>query len=84
MEEATCNKIAEFIAALSNPYRVRILCVLCAGELNVGEIARTVGIPPSHVSSHLRILYAQGYINRRREVGTGLLHPPPPSGEGVP
>ena len=67
MQESICCEIAEFIAVLANPYRVRILCVLFAGEASVGEIARAVSLPPAHVSSHLRILYDRGYVDRRRE-----------------
>ncbi len=51
MEESTCCEVAEFIAVLANPYRVRILCALSDGELSVGEIARTVNLSPAHVSS---------------------------------
>jgi DNA-binding transcriptional ArsR family regulator len=67
MQESVCCEIAEFIAVLANPYRVRILCVLFAGEASVGEIARAVNLPPAHVSSHLRVLYDRGYVDRRRE-----------------
>jgi len=67
MQESVCYEIAEFIAVLANPYRVRILCVLFDGEASVGEIARAVSLPPAHVSSHLRILYDRGYVDRHRE-----------------
>ena len=67
MNEETCLSISEFIGVLSNPYRVNILCTLFAGEKNVTEIAQTVGLPPAHVSSHLRILYDRGYLDRRHE-----------------
>lgn len=67
MNEETCLLISEFIGVLSNPYRVNILCALFAGEKNVSDIAKEVGLPPAHVSSHLRILYDRGYLDRRRE-----------------
>ena len=67
MNQETCLSISEFIAVLSNPYRVRILCTLFSGEKNVTDIAHEVGLPPAHVSSHLRILYDRGYLERRRE-----------------
>ena len=67
MDQETCLLMSEFIAVLSNPYRVRILCALFAGEKNVGDIAEEVGLPPAHVSSHLRVLYDRGYLARRRE-----------------
>lgn len=67
MNEETCLLISEFIAVLSNSYRVRILCTLFSGEKSVGDIAAEVGLPPAHVSSHLRVLYDRGYLERRRE-----------------
>ena len=67
MNQETCLSISEFIAVLSNPYRVRILCTLFVGEKNVTDIAHEVGLPPAHVSSHLRVLYDRGYLERRRE-----------------
>ena len=67
MNEIVCQELSEFIGVLSNPYRIRILCALASGEKNVGDIASSVGLPPAHVSSHLRILYDRGYVVRRRE-----------------
>ena len=67
MDEETCLSISEFIAVLSNPHRVRILCSLFSGERNVSDIAKEVGLPPAHVSSHLRVLYDRGYLERRRD-----------------
>ncbi len=59
--------ISEFIAVLANPYRVGILCALFEGEKSVGEIADIVNLSSAHVSSHLRILYDRGYLERRQE-----------------
>jgi len=67
MDQETCLSISEFIGVLSNPYRVKILCALFAGEKNVSEIAQAVDLPPAHVSSHLRVLYDRGYLDRRHE-----------------
>jgi|AntAceMinimDraft_16_1070373.scaffolds.fasta_scaffold15732_2 DNA-binding transcriptional ArsR family regulator len=67
MDQETCLSISEFIGVLSNPYRVKILCALFAGEKSVSEIAQAVALPPAHVSSHLRVLYDRGYLDRRRE-----------------
>ncbi|MBU0595308.1 metalloregulator ArsR/SmtB family transcription factor [Candidatus Bipolaricaulota bacterium] len=63
----TCQRVAEFIGVLANPYRVGILCCLSDQERSVGEIARIVDLPPAHVSAHLRVLYDRGYLERRRE-----------------
>ena len=67
MDERTCCAIAEFLSALSNPTRIRILCALFANERCVGEIASEIGLSQAHTSSHLRVLYDRGYLSRRRE-----------------
>ena len=67
MNQETCLSISEFISVLSNPYRVSILCTLFSGEKNVSDIAQEVGLPSAHVSSHLRVLYDRGYLDRRHE-----------------
>jgi DNA-binding transcriptional ArsR family regulator len=67
MDEAQCCAVSEFLSVLSNPHRIRILCALLDGERNVGEIAGAVGLPSAHVSSHLRVLYDRGYVERRRD-----------------
>jgi len=67
MNETACQKLAEFVGVLANPYRIRILCVLALGEENVGGIAAAVSLSPPHVSAHLRVLYDRGYVSRRRE-----------------
>jgi len=67
MTDGECLLISEFIGVLANPYRVGILCALFEGEKSVGEIADIVNLPPAHVSSHLRVLYDRGYLERRQE-----------------
>ncbi len=67
MDEKTCCAVAEFVSALSNPTRIRILCALSTGERCVGEIADAVGLSQAHTSAHLRVLYDRGYLSRRRE-----------------
>lgn len=67
MDEAQCCAVSEFLSVLSNPYRVRILCALLDGEQNVSQIATALSLSPAHVSSHLRVLYDRGYVERRRD-----------------
>jgi len=67
MEPVTCQRVAEFVGVLSNPYRIGILCCLADQERSVGEIAKSVDLPAAHVSAHLRVLYDRGYLDRRRE-----------------
>lgn len=61
------------LAALSDRSRVRILRVLEQAELGVGELSRSLGMPQSTVSRHLKPLFELGYVNKRSE-GTASLY----------
>ena len=61
------------LAALSDLARLRILRLLAAGELSVGELARALQLPQSTVSRHLKVLFGAGWIGRRSE-GTASLY----------
>ncbi|WP_253202020.1 helix-turn-helix transcriptional regulator [Subtercola sp. PAMC28395] len=53
--------------ALGDPHRRRILDVLSAEELSVGEIANLFPISRPAISRHLRILDDAGLVESRRE-----------------
>ncbi len=67
------------LAALAEPNRFRIVELLRAGPLNVGEIERTLELQQPQVSKHLRVLREAGLVvaavdaQRRRYE----LHPQP-------
>jgi len=54
-------------AALADPTRLRILMLLRAMELSVGEIAQVLGQSQPRVSRHVRILIEAGLAERRKE-----------------
>ena len=54
-------------ASLADPTRVRILMLLRAMELSVGEIAQVLGQSQPRVSRHVRILVDAGLADRRKE-----------------
>ncbi len=54
-------------AALADPTRLRILALLGAMELSVGEIAQVLGQSQPRVSRHVRILVDTGLAERRKE-----------------
>jgi ArsR family transcriptional regulator len=54
-------------AALADPTRLRVLMLLRAMELSVGEIAQVLGQSQPRVSRHVRILIDAGLAERRKE-----------------
>ncbi len=64
---------SERLAALSEPVRLRLLRVLEAEELSVGELASVVQAPQSTVSRHLKVL-SDGEWLARRASGTATLY----------
>ncbi|HMN95551.1 MAG TPA: metalloregulator ArsR/SmtB family transcription factor [Phycisphaerales bacterium] len=63
---------------LGDPVRVRLLRLVSAEELGVGELARVLQLPQSTVSRHLKALGDLGWASRRAE-GTNSLYRLDPS-----
>ncbi len=59
--------VAELFRAFSDPSRVRILSALVNGQVNVGRLARAVGISESAVSHHLRGLRQLRLVRARKD-----------------
>jgi ubiquinone/menaquinone biosynthesis C-methylase UbiE len=57
----------KLFAALSDPTRLRILVMLRAMELSVGEIAQVLGQSQPRVSRHVKILIDARLVERRKE-----------------
>ena len=57
----------EIFRALADPTRLRILMLLRAMELSVGELAQVLGQSQPRVSRHVRILIDAGLAERRKE-----------------
>ena len=58
---------SDIFPALADPTRLRILALLRAMELSVGEIAQVLGQSQPRVSRHVRILIEAGLAERRKE-----------------
>lgn len=54
---------AAVFGALGEPTRLRIVELLRAGPLSVGEIAETLGVRQPQVSKHLRVLDDSGLVS---------------------
>ena len=57
----------KIFASLADPTRLRILMLLRAMELSVGEIAQVLGQSQPRVSRHVHILVDAGLAERRKE-----------------
>ena len=58
---------AEIFRSLADPTRLRIVALLRAMELSVGELAQVLGQSQPRVSRHVRILIDAGLAERRKE-----------------
>jgi len=76
-QQAMSDKMLDLMArrfrTLGEPYRLRILQELEAGEKSVGELVTALDGNQPNVSKHLQILSDAGLIGRRRE-GTSILY----------
>jgi DNA-binding transcriptional ArsR family regulator len=62
------GKAATMLRALANERRLMILCLLIeAKEMNVGDLAREIGISQSALSQHLAKMREEGLVDFRRE-----------------
>ena len=58
---------SKIFASLADPTRLRILTLLRAMELSVGEVAQVLGQSQPRVSRHVKILIDAGLAERRKE-----------------
>ncbi|MFW7268951.1 ArsR/SmtB family transcription factor [Gluconacetobacter sp. Hr-1-5] len=65
--------------ALADPTRLRILALLRAMELSIGEIAQVLGQSQPRVSRHVKILVNAGLAGRRKEGSWVFLTLGPPA-----
>lgn len=65
--QAQAEQAAELLKALSNPQRLRVMCLLIDGERTVGEINAEIELSQSALSQHLAVLRDGGWVQTRRE-----------------
>ncbi len=73
MSDKMLDLVARRFRTLGEPYRLRILQELEAGEKSVGELVAVLDGNQPNVSKHLQILSDAGLIGRRRE-GTSIFY----------
>lgn len=68
--EEQSEKASALLKALANEKRLMIVCILCKGEKNVGELEQVIGLSQSALSQHLARLRRDGIVDTRREAQT--------------
>ena len=59
--------LSRLFGLLGDPTRMRIMLLLCRGELNVSRLCEILGLPQPTVSHHLGLLRRGGLLATRRE-----------------
>ncbi len=67
------NGIVNFLKALSEENRLKILCILQKGELCVCDIWQYLDLPQNLVSHHLKVLKDFGLVESKKE-GTKVIY----------
>ena len=66
-DEEYVEEKAEFLYALANPVRLKILALLSDKEVCVSDLANTMDIKQPNISQHLNILRKAGIIKKKRQ-----------------
>ncbi|RMD92287.1 MAG: transcriptional regulator [Alphaproteobacteria bacterium] len=61
------DQVAELLRTLSNPNRLRVMCLLADGEKTVTAIARALALSQPVASQHLARMRNEGLVACRRE-----------------
>lgn len=67
MLEEKIEAVSALLKSISNPVRLKILCLLQEGEMSVGQIREALETTDANISQHLTILRNQGIIQSRKE-----------------
>lgn len=67
---ARAEQAADLLRAMSNPQRLRVLCLLAEGERSVGQINADIDLSQSALSQHLAKLREEGLVDTRKEAQT--------------
>lgn len=67
IDENTSQRLADVFKVLGDPTRIKLLSLLTAGEMRVGEIAAALEMGASAISHQLRVLRGARLVKFRRE-----------------
>lgn len=63
----SCERAAKVFKALGNPYRLQALGMLQSGEKCACTLNNAIGLCPSTLSHHMKILVDSGLVNARQQ-----------------
>jgi len=72
MDKDLAQHVAEVLKALAHPVRLRIVELLVAGPMCVGDIARKLGEKQAITSQQLNMMKDKGVLGCRRNGAAGL------------
>ena len=61
---------SKLLKAMGSENRLLILCILCEGELSVGQINQRINLAQSAVSQHLAVLRRDDLVATRKQAQT--------------
>jgi len=64
------DESTDLLKAISEPNRLRILCVLSKKKICVCDLAEELNIPQNLISFHLKTLYDVGILKKERDGNT--------------
>jgi ArsR family transcriptional regulator len=67
LTEGELDRVAQQFRVLGEPMRLKILQLICAKPLTVGEVVAATGATQSNISKHLSLLASAGIIARQKE-----------------
>src|SRR5688500_16795270 len=67
MSDQEVHSLSRLFGLLGDPTRVRIMLLLCRGELNVSRLCEILNLPQPTVSHHLGLLRRGGLLATRRD-----------------
>ncbi len=68
--EPQIDKATSLLRMLSNPVRLKLMCLMSDKEMSVLELADALSLSQPAVSHHLKLLRTAGVVQSRREAQT--------------
>lgn len=73
-DSGKASRVAEILASLGHPTRLRIIAALAEGEEHVSGLSERLGITQPHISQQLSILRMRGLVEVVRAGGFAFYH----------